>query len=410
MEHRVIFKDPEHYASFPRVRRMRDGSLLLHYYDLPDEVHARHPGIGQHYQFGSKIVVLRSQDDGRTWQRSAVDERPDGWCQSDVIHFRPDEAYTEPPTPDWQTAAELEDGTVLHSASGLVWAEDPKELPQPSDFFSEPQSMPGGWWRASVSGMAARCRFENGQWHKELSPLSVPPYTRVRWAWAYPRRVPDGSLVAVMQGQHPDYPERQPGTLFTARSPDDGATWQAEGIISPYVFTERGPLGGEPAADDGKGRPYSWALCEEINILLTRDGRLLSVHRVEGMPGTPWQLVRHAEGFVYQADSLDLGRTWQPTHKTPMWGHPAHLLELRNGHVVCVFGYRRPPCGIHACLSYDGGQTWDYENVRILRSDGATGDIGYPNSVQLRDGRIFTTYYFTKSDGVRHIAATVWSA
>lgn len=409
MEHRIIFKDPEHYASFPRVRRMRDGSLLLHHYDLPNEVQEQHPGISQHYQFGSKIVVLRSQDDGQTWKRSPVDERPDGWCQSDVIQFKPDEPYTDPPSPDWQTAAELEDGTVLHSASGLLWARDPKELPQRPELFGEPESMPGGWWRTSICGMAARCRFKDGQWHKELFPLSVPPYTRVHWAWATPRRAPDGSLIAVMQGQHPDYLERPTGTLFAARSRDDGATWQAEGIISPHIFTSERPHGGDPAASDERSQPHSWGLCEEVNILLTRQSRLLSVHRVEGMPGTPWHLLRQTEGFVYQADSLDTGKTWEPTYKTPMWGHPAHLLELGDGRIVCAFGYRRPPYGVHACLSYDGGQTWDYENVRILRSDGATGDIGYPNSVQLRDGRIFTTYYFSKSDGVRHIAATVWS-
>jgi len=388
---------------------MLDGSLLLHHYDLPDDVHALRPGIHQHYQFGSKIVVLRSRDEGQTWQRSVVDEWPDGWCQSDVIHLGPDEPYTEPSAPDWQTAAELEDGTVLHSAAGLLWSKAPKELPQRRDLFSEPASMPGGWWRTSVSGMAARCRFEDGQWHKELFPLSVPPYTRVRWAWAYPRRAPDGSLIAVMLGEHPDHPERQPGALFTARSLDNGTSWHAEGVISPHIFTGARPHGGDPAAGSEEREPYSWSLCEEVNILLTRGDRLLSVHRVEGLPGTPWQLLWHTEGFVYQADSLDMGRTWQPTRKTPMWGHPAHLLELENGHIVCAFGYRRPPFGIHACLSYDGGQTWDYENEWILRSDGATGDIGYPNSVQLRDGCVFTTYYFTKSDGVRHIAATVWS-
>ena len=398
MEQRVIFKDSAHYASFPRVRRMGNGDLLLHYYDMSDQVHARHPNVGRHSQFGSHIVVLRSKDEGETWQRSLVDEWPEDWCQSDVTHLEPGEPYREPAAPDWQTACELEDGTVLHSAGGLLWSRQPHQLRLPAEIAVEPREMPDGWYLTPVRGLVARCRFENGAWSKELIPLKVPPYVYPHWAWGYPRRMPDGSLVAIMRGHHPEHPERLPGTLFAARSADNGTTWQAQGMISPHIFEA-----GDPAA-------YSWAICEEVNVALTPGGRLVTTHRVEGMPGTPWRTgLWHNEGFVYQADSLDLGKTWRPTHPTPMWGHPAHLLVLENGLLVCVFGYRRPPYGIHACISTDEGQTWDYENVRILRSDGVVRDIGYPNSVQLKDGRIFTTYYFTRSDGIRHIAATVWS-
>ena len=409
MEHRLIFKDSTHYASFPRVRRMRDGDLLLAYYDMPDEIQAQHPHIHQHYQFGSQVVAFRSKDEGETWQRSVADEWPEDWRHSDVTHLKPGEPYREPDAPEWQSACELEDGTVIHSAGALLWSRNPDEIRLPSDIADEPTLMPDDWYRTNVQGLVARCRFENGQWHKELFPLKVPPYDRPRWGWAHPRRVPDGSLVAIMLGKHPDYPERKPGTIFAARSMDDGITWESQGIISPHIFTGSMAQAGDPATGTQGSMPYAWSICEEVTAAVTPGGRLVTVHRTEGAPGTPWPLVWHVEGFVHQADSLDFGKTWQPTHKTPMWGHPAHLLVLENGKMVCVFGYRRPPYGIQACISHDEGETWDYENVRILRSDGAARDIGYPNSVQLKDGRIFTTYYFTKADGIRHIAATVWT-
>ena len=101
-----------------------------------------------------------------------------------------------------------------------------------------------------------------------------------------------------------------------------------------------------------------------------------------------------------------------------MWGYPAHLLLLRNGVVLCSYGCRRSPYGIRACFSDDGCKTWDVEREVVLRSDGLTGgagegkgdssDLGYPKTVELSDGSLFTVYYFTLGDGVTHIAATKW--
>ncbi len=45
----------------------------------------------------------------------------------------------------------------------------------------------------------------------------------------------------------------------------------------------------------------------------------------------------------------------------------------------------------------------------MLRGDGGGRDLGYPRSVQRRDGKVVTIYYFCdepKDD--RYIAATIW--
>ena len=40
---------------------------------------------------------------------------------------------------------------------------------------------------------------------------------------------------------------------------------------------------------------------------------------------------------------------------------------------------------------------------------GSSADLGYPKTVELSDGSLFTVYYFTLGDGVTHVAATKWA-
>jgi hypothetical protein len=61
-------------------------------------------------------------------------------------------------------------------------------------------------------------------------------------------------------------------------------------------------------------------------------------------------------------------------------------------------------------LSRDGGRTWDIEHEFILRADGqrSGADLGYPMTVEGKDGTLVTVYYHTARDGITHIAATRW--
>ena len=75
-----------------------------------------------------------------------------------------------------------------------------------------------------------------------------------------------------------------------------------------------------------------------------------------------------------------------------MWGYPPHVMELRNGWLLAVYGRRKPPYGERACISRDHGETWDIENEIVL-SNAPNEDLGYPVSAQLDDGSIITVYY-----------------
>jgi len=135
-------------------------------------------------------------------------------------------------------------------------------------------------------------------------------------------------------------------------------------------------------------------------------GRMLCVLRCQRDPrGIMWTEV-HA--------SDDGGRTWRFLSRVNDFGAPGSLVVKRDGRLVMVYGYRLAPQGVRAKVSSDGGETWGPE--LIVRDDGGSWDLGYPNAWELDDGRIGALYYFNSKDdpvqaggGVRHIARSIFA-
>ena len=71
---------------------------------------------------------------------------------------------------------------------------------------------------------------------------------------------------------------------------------------------------------------------------------------------------------------------------------PPHAIRLKDGRLLVVYGLRMPPYGQRACLSVDGGDTWDVNSERFFPT-APNADLGYPASVQLPDSSILTVYY-----------------
>jgi hypothetical protein len=136
------------------------------------------------------------------------------------------------------------------------------------------------------------------------------------------------------------------------------------------------------------------------------DGRMLCVLRSQRDPrGVMWT-------EVYSSD--DGGRTWQFLSRVNDFGSPGSLVVKKDGRLVMVYGYRLMPSGIRAKVSEDGGKTWGPE--LIVRDDGGSWDLGYPNAWETDDGKIGTIYYFNSKDdkvqvngGVRHIVRSIFS-
>jgi hypothetical protein len=136
------------------------------------------------------------------------------------------------------------------------------------------------------------------------------------------------------------------------------------------------------------------------------NGRILCTVRCQRDPtGVMWSEVYHSD---------DGGETWDFLSRINDFGAPVNLVMMPDGRIVAVYGYRLMPSGIRACVSEDNGKTWGPEIV--VRDDGGSWDVGYPNSWYAGDGMIGTLYYFNSkfdkvqaNGGVRHIQRSLFS-
>ena len=136
-------------------------------------------------------------------------------------------------------------------------------------------------------------------------------------------------------------------------------------------------------------------LCEPHAILLD-DGSLLVHIRVSDYERGIFTL--------FQSRSEDNGKTWTKPEQilANSGGAPAHLFKHSSGMLISTYGfrgtpYRTKPYGIKAMFSRDNGKTWD-AGYDIYEID-VSYDLGYPSSVELKDGSVLTVFYATPEEG-----------
>lgn len=304
-----------------------------------------------------RTVLLRSSDEGRTWDTPTVindlpiDDRDAGivflggaqllatWFTSDTRRY--DIARTYRDLPDPEAVGRYEAGfRRVTDANVRRWL--------------------GSW---------ARLSDDNGDTWSEpfYAPVTAPHgpiYLPGERALLY--------LGKVFTHQRDQF-------IQAWRSDDRAHTWHLQGTVPLYPGTVA-------------------AQYHEPHVVALPGNRLLGLIRVEDHGDGPRLAEVGVPHFsMMQTTSSDGGRTWTTAQPLGFHGSPPHVIRHSSGVLVAVYGYRLAPFGERAMLSRDDGATWDAGYV--LRDDGPDGDLGYPASVELPDGTLFTVYYQKRAPG-----------
>lgn len=191
----------------------------------------------------------------------------------------------------------------------------------------------------------------------------------------------DGTLLYV--GTRPQFETRRQsadGTIYYIRS-SDGVNWTKRKKID--LENTQGFLFCEPHA------------------LETRDGFLIAL-----------RCQRSAENqSVFETWLLDADRELKnfTNQRKVTDGAPPHLMRRSSGEIVLTYGFRSPPFGQRARISRDEGRTWSEEY--ILDAEGTSWDLGYPATIERRDGKLLTVYYQKKAGEKNpYILYCIWEA
>ena len=332
LDTKVVSLDAAHYHGWPTVARRANGQLLV----------VCSGGREQHVCPFGRVDLYVSNDGGRSW----------GWPRT-LLDGDIDDR----------------DAGVLETARGTLLVTTFTSLAYEPILAS---AKPGGEWDAArlQRWQAAHARMSAEQRQAELGQWMIRSTDGgLTWSQRYgstvnsphgPIQLSDGRLLYA--GKELWTAARRAGVC---ESLDDGQTWRwlAEIPTRP----------GDRAAD-----------YHELHAVECPSGRLLAHIRNQNTLN---------DRETLQSESDDGGRRWSMPHPIGVWGLPSHLLRLRDGRIVMTYGYRRAPFGNQARLSDDEGRTWS--EPLVVSSDGASGDLGYPSTVELPGGTLLTVWYET---------------
>lgn len=339
MKHGIVSRIDDgafRYQAWPTVARAKDGTLF---------VGCSGHRIGHFCPFG-KNYLYESHDEGETWigpriiNDSYLDDRDVGllaWGEQNLLmcscNHSP-EQYLQ-----WDekvaTRTHYKIRTPLAMGMRTYWEEVPKEKLQ----------------RRSI----VRISHDNGKtWSEKRDAPVFAPHG--------PTMLSDGGIFYV--GRKYDL-NRTNLDILAYVSYDEGKTWEYRSQI-PCPESLREELLSEPYA------------------VRLQNGDLFVTVRSEGVPST--QTLK-----LFTTRSTDDGRTWSEPQILDLRGAPPHMLQHSSGALLLTYGRRVEPMGEYVRISHDNGRSWS-EDVRI-GPEPIDWDHGYPTSVELDNGDVFTVYY-----------------
>jgi photosystem II stability/assembly factor-like uncharacterized protein len=346
-KHQVIYTDGYHHLHPADLIKLKNGDILMMAREATE-----------HFANDGDVIMLRSKDGGKTWG------------QKQVISAIKDLDERE------GCGIQLKDGTIvvgvfyndLYKPDGTYdWENRLKKTADPGNRYL---------------GAHIITSKDNGYtWSKaNFIDTKGMPFNNLEGPTDAPIEMPDGSIIMGVIGYALNGDNANHAAVML-RSTDKGKTWK---YLSTMASDPGGKLGG----------------FVEPGIVRTKTGRIIAGLR-NGAP----------EGAIWMTYSDDNGKTWAPVWKTDMIGHPVDLIQLKDGRIMATYGIREgrhtTPGGIRACFSRDNGKTWDISTEVQIRNDFYNWDVGYPESLQLPDGKVMTAYYFNLF-GKYYIGASFW--
>jgi sialidase-1 len=356
VEHVLAYQDPKHACNQGSIVRLANGELLLGY---NEERGVAHADSGQ-------SCVIRSADGGRTWDAA-----------SRVVVWPYDEH-----TGNWDCAfAQISDGTILMHTRVCAFM-SPTALKDGADqVLGGPPPGRAERLKRQTGYSIARSTDGGRTWSTprpvNTSPMTdsgLGPYVVGGSGAGHIIELAHGGLLMPLHGiMSREWPTRGGETIrcFTLRSDDGGHNWEYWSTVAYDAASI-----------------IDWA---EPGMTRLRNGRLVCLLRAHARPGRFDNL-----WLVYSDDD---GASWSRPARTPVWGYPPDVMQLADGRVLAVYGYRRAPWGVRGCVSEDG-VTWDIRNEFTIREGGAASadfpqywHIGYPTVTQCADGTIVAAYH-----------------
>lgn len=354
-EHVTVYRNEEYFSAWPfngGMWQFADGEIAVGFVRGRCNYDAETTRHSVVDRQNGEHMVIRSHDGGVSWDTSDLTEVYRRPALDETLKTATAEREDIPAADPWT------DGLCLLAGFGIPPKDD-----RTAAFIMRSLDR-GRSWSAPIRPRAHGYNF-----------LSIRPGYCLR---------PDGMILIFGIANDAEHAAEKNAFPVIYASSDGGARWSLHGHIDPVPC-----------------RP----MCIMGDPLILKSGSILAALRREHGDGVAYTQIYH---------SLDGGRSWGLLSRPNDWGAPANLVQLADGRVICVYGYRCAPYGIRAVVSEDDGVTWGPE--LILRDDGGSRDLGYPRTVLRADGTVVTVYYFNdKTDpvhyhgGIRYIAATLWT-
>jgi len=347
-KHQVIYTDGYRHLHPADLIKLQNGDILIMSREATE-----------HYAQDGDVIALRSKDGGQTWEDKQVIAGIENLDEREGCGIQ------------------LKDGTIVVGVfyNNLYGAD--------GAYRSKPATRPAAWGdvkRPDLGAYIITSRDNGKTWSgPNYVDTEGMPFRNVEGPTDAPIELPDGSIGMGIIGYALDGDAKNIGAVFL-RSSDQGKSWK-------YVST----IAGDPGGKQGN--------FVEPGLVRTKTGRIIAGLRNHG-----------PEQAIWTTFSDDDGKTWAPVKKTAMVGHPVDLIQLADGRVMASYGIRTPhakPQGIRACFSSDNGETFDIKTEVQIRNDFINWDIGYPESLELPDGRVLTVYYYNLFNRY-FLGGTVW--